>query len=161
MNNPEVLTPTQWPATGSAWRCHRLSPLLAHLRAPWLDRQLADGIASWHSPAHAARALQLTSARTRKALARSLERLVEQAEEPPRSARSAVILPCRPQVREARPIILTTALRLRAGAPVAARGMARLKLLLSDGAGPCYASSRPDALLIELQTITQWLDVRD
>ena len=57
--------------------------------------------------------------------------------------------------------MLITAFRLRAGTPVAARGMARLKLLLSDGAGPCYAASRPGALLIELQAITQWLDVRD
>jgi hypothetical protein len=72
-----------------------------------------------------------------------------------------VIEPCRPQVREARPILLTMAFRLRAGTPVAARGMARLKLLHSDGVGPCYAPSRPDALVIELQTVSQWLDVRD
>jgi hypothetical protein len=134
---------------------------MAHLRAASLDRQLAQGVAPWHSSRHAARALQLTSSRARTALARSLERLVEQAEEPPTPRRSAVIEPCRPQVREARPIMLTTALRLRAGAPVDARGMARLKLLLSDGAGPCYAPSRPDALAIELQTVSQWLDVRD
>jgi hypothetical protein len=161
MSHVDVLTPTPWPTVGSAGRHARAARLLAHLRALWLDRQLTAGVASWHSPTHAARALQLTSARNRTALARSLERLVEQAEEPPTPARSAVIEPCRPQVREARPIILTMAFRLRSRSPVAARGMARLKLLLSDGVGPCYAPSRPDALAIELQTVSQWLDVRD
>ena len=161
MRNVDALTPTPRTVIGSARRHSRPPRLLARLRAPWLDRQLAAGIAPWRSPTHAARALQLTSARTRKALARSLERLVEQAEEPPTPARSAVIEPCRPQVREARPILLTMAFRLRAGTPVDARGMARLKLLLSDGVGPCYAPSRPDALVIELQTVSQWLDVRD
>jgi hypothetical protein len=161
MSHVHVLTPTPWPNIGSAGRHPRAARLLAHLRAPWLDRQLAAGVASWHSPTHAARALQLTSARNRTALARSLERLVEQAEEPPRFARGAVIVPCRPQVREARPIILTMAFRLRSRSPVAAHGMARLKLLLSDGVGPCYAPSRPDALVIELQTVSQWLDVQD
>jgi hypothetical protein len=57
--------------------------------------------------------------------------------------------------------MLTMAFRLRAGTPVDAHGTAQLKLLLSDGAGPCYAPSRPDALLVELQTVSQWLDVRD
>jgi hypothetical protein len=161
MNNLDVLGPTPWLAIGSPGRHPRAARLLAHLRAPWLDRQLAGGIAAWHSPTHAARALQLTSARTRKALARSLERFVEQAEEPPTLARSAVIEPCRPQVREARPIMLTMAFRLRSRSLVDARGMARLKLLLSDGAGPCYAPSRPDALLVELQSVSEWLDVRD
>lgn len=161
MNNFDVLTPTPWPTVGSAGRHPKAARLLAHLRAPRLDRQLADGVASWHSSTHAARALQLTSARTRKAFARSLERLVEQAEEPPTPARSAVIEPCRPQVREARPIMLTMAFRLRDSTPVDAHGMARLKLLLTDGVGPCYAPSRPDALVNELQTVSQWLDVRD
>jgi hypothetical protein len=57
--------------------------------------------------------------------------------------------------------MLTIAFRLRVGTPIDARGMARLKLLLSDGVGPCYAPSRPEALLIELQTVARWLDVRD
>jgi hypothetical protein len=57
--------------------------------------------------------------------------------------------------------MLTMAFRLRVGNLIDARGMARLKLLLSDGVGPCYAPCRPDALVIELQTVSQWLDVRD
>jgi hypothetical protein len=135
---------------------------LARLRAPWLDRQLAAGSVPWRSPAHAARALQLTGDRSRGALARSLERLVEHAERPPaRLTISAVIPPCREQVHAARPVILATACRLRSRAPVDARGVARLRALLCDGAGPCYSRGDPGALAVALETVSQWLDVQD
>ncbi len=60
----------------------RLTRLLARVRSPKLNRELAAGAASWSSPVHAARALQLTGTRHRRALARSLERLVESAAAP-------------------------------------------------------------------------------
>jgi hypothetical protein len=45
---------------------------------------------------------------------------------------------------------------------VDARGTARLRLLLTDGTGPCYTpSGRPDALAVELQTVDRWLDAAD
>jgi hypothetical protein len=136
--------------------------LLAGVRAPWLDRQLAAGSVPWRSPEHAARALQLTGDRSRGALARWLERLVEHAERPPaRLSISAVVSPCREQVHEALPVILATASRLRSRAPVDARGVARLRALLSDGAGPCYSRADPVALTVALETISQWLDVQD
>jgi hypothetical protein len=141
---------------------HRVGWLLAHLRAPRLDRQLAAGSVPWRSPVHAARALQLTSDGHRRGLARSLERLVEHAEPPPGGPfRGSVVQPCREQVREALPLILMIAARLRSGAPVDARGVARLCALLSDGAGPCYSRSDPGALTGALETISQWLDVQD
>jgi hypothetical protein len=133
---------------------------LARLRAPWLDRQLAAGSVPWRSPAHAARALQLTGDRSRGALARCLERLVEHAKRPP-ARFSAVVPPCREQVHAALPVILATASRLRSRAPVDARGVARLRALLSDGAGPCYSRGDPVALTVALETISQWLDVQD
>ena len=111
--------------------------------------------------AHAARALQLTSDRSRRGLARSLERLIEQSERPPAPFRGAAVQPCREQVREALPEILAIASRLRSGAPVDARGVARLRGLLCDGCGPCYAPSRPDALSIALSTVSDMLDVQD
>ena len=40
------------------------------------------GIAPWRSPAHAARALQLTSARRREAYAAGLERVLAETERP-------------------------------------------------------------------------------
>jgi hypothetical protein len=87
--------------------------LLPRLGAPWwLDRQLAAGSVPWRSPAHAARTLQPTGDRSRGALARWLERLVEHAERSPaRFIISAVVPPCREQVHAALPVILATASR--------------------------------------------------
>jgi hypothetical protein len=140
---------------------HRLAPLLAHLRGPWLNRQLAAGVEPWRSPVHAARARQLTADRTRRMLARGLEQLVEQAEEPPSLSRAAVIHPWRPGVREARPLMLTLASRLRGSAPVDARGVAALKDLLTDGGGPVYSPGDPNTVKRQLEVIDQWLDVQD
>ena len=162
MSNTDTLSPTPFAIMGARPLRTRMVWLLARLRAFWLDRQLAAGVVPWHSKVHAARSLQLTSDRSRRALACSLEHLVEQADGPPVHWRSAAVLPCRPQVSEARPVILAIAARLRATAPVDARGMARLRLLLTDGAGPCYTpSGRPDALAVELQTVDRWLDAAD
>ena len=162
MSNTDALSPSRIAIMGSRSPRPRTVWLLAHLRALWLDRQLAAGVVPWHSKLHAARALQLTSDRSRRALACSLEHLVEQADGPPVHWRPAAVPPCRPQVSEARPAILAIAARLRATAPVHARGMARLRLLLTDGTGPCYTpSGRADALAVELQTVDRWLDAAD
>jgi hypothetical protein len=163
MSNTDALSPTGFAIMGSRPPRPRTVWLLAHLRALWLDRQLAAGIVPWHSKLHAVRSLQLTSDRSRRALARSLEHLVEHAEMSRiQSVGTAVVIPCREQVREARPVILAIAVRLRATAPVDARGTARLRLLLTDGTGPCYTpSGRPDALAVELQTVDRWLDAAD
>jgi hypothetical protein len=159
MSNTSAVTPA-FP-TGWRRRHPRAAWLSARLRAHSLDRQLGAGIAPWQSPTLAARARQLTSERNRGTLARSLERLVELAEEPPSPYRTSVVPPCRPQVREARPLMLAMAHRLRAREPVDARGVARLNDILTDGAGSCYVPSRPDALRRELGIVDKLLDVRD
>ncbi len=135
--------------------------ILARLRAPWLDRHLAAGAVPWRSPTHAARALQLTGERSRRGLARALERLAERAERSAPPFLSAAVPPCAEQVLAARPAILEIAARLRSPAPVEARGVARLHALLCDAAGPCYARIHRDALTIELETVSRWLDVQD
>jgi hypothetical protein len=142
-----------------------IASLLARLRAPWLDRKLAAGVEPWRSPVYAARARQLTGYRRRRMLARSLELLAESADEPPRPVLSrgggAVVQPYRAGVWEARPVILTLSSRLRGDAPVDPRGIAALKDLLSDGAGPCYTPGHPDTLKLRLQVIDRSLDVQD
>jgi len=151
-----------WPSAAEAPRTFRSQlavRLRARLHAPSLDRELASGIAPWRSPLHAARALRLTGDRNRRGLARSLERLVEQAQHPRSQYRGAVIYPCREQVIEALPALLTIAGRLRSADPIDARGMARLNILLSDGSGPCYVRIRRNALTAALQEISQWLAV--
>jgi hypothetical protein len=133
--------------------------LAARLRAPWLDRDLAAGVAPWRSRAHAARALQLTGDRHRRAMAHSLERLIQVADRP--TFMCAAIPPRPEQVHDALPLILAIAATLRDGAPVDASGVARLSQLLSDGGGPCYARARPGALRAALETVSQWLEVLD
>jgi hypothetical protein len=151
-----------WPSAADTPRSFR--PQLAvrvraRLHAPSLDRELASGIAPWRSPLHAARALALTGERNRRGLARSLERLVEQAQHPRSQYRGAVVYPCREQVLDALPALLNVAGRLRSADPIDARGIARLKILLSDGSGPCYVRIRCSALTDALQEISQWLAV--
>ena len=151
-----------WPSAADTPRSFR--PQLAvrvraRLHAPFLDRELASGIAPWRSPLHAARALALTGDRNRRGLARSLERLVEQAQHARSQYRGAVIYPCREQVMEALPALLTIAGRLRSADPIDARAIARLRILLSDGSGPCYVRIRRNALTDALQEISQWLTV--
>jgi hypothetical protein len=142
-------------------RRHPIAWVWARVRAARLDRQLAAGVVPWSSPTHAARALQLTSDRHRRALASSLERLIEDAERPPAPFRGARIVPCRAQVRDALPVILAVTSRLRDSAPVDARGIAQLSTLLSDGGGPCYKRIHPGALTVALEPVWQCLDAPD
>lgn len=139
---------------------HPLAPPLARLRAYSLDTKLAHGIEPWRTPVLAARARQLTGDRSRRSLARCLERLVERVEEPPRLTLSAVVHPSRPRVREARPLLLMLAARLRGGEPVDPRGVAALRNLLTDGNSPVYTRGDPEMLARALQRIELWLDAR-
>jgi hypothetical protein len=151
-----------WPSAAehpTGFRSQLAARLNARLHAPSLDRELASGIAPWRSRLHAARALQLTGERNRRGLARSLERLVENAQQPRSHHRGAAVYPCREQVIEAMAAMLTVAGPLRCAAPVDARGVARLNILLSDGSGPCYVRIRRNALTDALQEISQWLAV--
>ena len=70
-----------------------------------------------------------------------------------------MVYPCREQVIEAMPAMLTIAGRLRSADPIDARGIARLNILLSDGSGPCYVRIQRNALTDALQEISQWLTV--
>jgi len=127
-----------------------------------LDRDLARGAPTWGSTLHAARALQLTGRRERMRLARALAILVEHAQLPHgHFFRSGVIEPCRSQVREALPSIMAVGARLRGREPLHARGVARLRLLLSDGCGPCYLASHPAALRDALDAVYGWLDTEE
>ncbi len=56
--------------------------LIARMLAPWLDGELAERGGRGLSKAHAARAQQLTSDRTRRSVALALDRLIERAENP-------------------------------------------------------------------------------
>jgi hypothetical protein len=134
--------------------------LIAHMLAPWLDRELARGLGESRSEAHAARAEQLSGERTRRAVAHMLDRLVDRTAKPRRALPHLVIAPCREQVENALPVIGSIRSRLRSTDPVDARAIAELNTLLRDRDGPCYVPTGPDALKVALRRISDSLDVR-
>jgi hypothetical protein len=138
----------------------RRARALARVRAYALDGQLAEGVVPWFSRVHAARSVQLTSSRSRRALARSLEQLLAEADSPLTPPRAAVP-PCREQVRGARAQITSISAKLRSRSPSDCRGIAKLRMLLSDGAGPIYLRIHPTALALALDDVRLWLDAVD
>jgi hypothetical protein len=145
-----------------ARRPGRLVSLQARLRHRSLDRDLASGIAPWRSRAHAARALQLTSARRREAYAVGLERALAETERlggRSSSRFSGVVTPDAAAVILCAPTIWEIVATLRAPAPVSAEGMARLRALLCDGAGPLYWGADATQLRQVLEHISRWLPV--
>ena len=143
-------------------RPRALIALHARLRACAIDRDLARGVPSWRSPVHAARSLQVTSRRSRAALAHSLDDLVARAGLPRHHLfGSAVIEPCREQVWHALPQIRALSARLRSSEPIASRGAADLLELLRDGTGPCYNCTHRGALSIVLDRVATWLDTEE
>jgi hypothetical protein len=144
----------------------RVSPwhrLLARGLAASLDRQLAGGARPEANAILAARAMVLTSARYRRALAANLRRMLAASAasavpaspralpRPLSSARAAgVALPPHVPIRRDRiarsaPELTELADYLTARGPVPARGVALVSQLLADGGGPLYrAGGRQD-----------------
>jgi len=115
----------------------------ARLRAYHLDRQLAVGVPAPAGSALAVHQARLTSVAEREAIARTLRLAVQggRAGGTPLSSR----IPVHPvNVAAAEELIDTITLRLHSPRPVSARGMARLRVVLSDGGGPMYRCGRGD-----------------
>ena len=107
-----------------------------HARA--LDRALADGGDPDVSAGRALRASQLVDPSNRRRLARSLRRVVADSERPRRAVRGPVIPAAPGPVFGWREALLGIADRLERPTPVNPCGVARVTLLLTDGAGPLY-----------------------
>jgi hypothetical protein len=114
----------------------------ARLRAARFDRALAVGVPAPAGSALAAHAARLTSVAERQAVARTLRRVVRDATDT-RATRSGVPMHSA-NIAAAEPLIDEVTLRLHAPHPVNPRGMARLRQLLSAGAGPLYRHGRGD-----------------
>jgi hypothetical protein len=121
----------------------------ARLRGAALDRALADGADPADCPRLAARAAQLTCRDARARLADTVERFVVAAELPSWGR----VSPARGGVRANRAQFVELAARLRSDAPVYARGMAELKLMLRDGTGPAYLDRHGEALARQLAVV--------
>lgn len=138
--------------------------IVARLRAASLDAELAAGISPETCDYLAARAFQLTSMKSRRQLAAGLERVLATAgglgqsntaagglgqsdTDASGSTRPAVpVVPLRMPLRRARVTAAAAELgelarHLLTPGPVPARGVAIVRQLLSDGAGPLYRES--------------------
>jgi hypothetical protein len=139
----------------------RVSPwhrLLARVLAASLDRQLADGVRPERSAVLAARAMALTSAGYRRALAASLRRMLAASVTPgsrplsltPARSAGAAIHPYVPLRRDriagAAEELAALAECLTARRPVPARGVALVSQLLADGGSPLYRAACRDDL---------------
>lgn len=116
--------------------------LHARLRAAKFDRLVSVGVPAPAGSALAAHELRLTSTVERDTVARALRGTVI-------DARDGVLLSARvplnvPNIMAAQELIDAITLRLHSPRPVNARGMARLRQVLSDGAGPLYRFGRGD-----------------
>jgi hypothetical protein len=103
-----------------------------------LDQQLADGLAPDAFRDRALRAAQLAGMPMRRQVARSLRRLVEDAERPASALLVAAVPVCRRSVLTWREALLGLAERLEQPAPLDPCGVARALVLLTDGGGPFY-----------------------
>jgi hypothetical protein len=150
----------------------RLRPwhrMLARALAGRLDHQLADGVRPESNAILAARAMFLTSAAYRRALAASLRRMLAASLSPetcprPAVARSSAGVARQPHVPVRRDRIATSAAGLAGLAsflagpgPVPARGVAMVSQLLADGAGPLYRADSPDDLTSVIERASQAL----
>jgi hypothetical protein len=112
--------------------------LVARVRAARLDDELARGVAPEASVALLLRAQTLIAPSTRAALATQIQRIL-------RDALSSYVwvisrvTPPRRAVLDAADELEALAHRLVEPGPVSADGVARVRLLLTDGCGPLYA----------------------
>ena len=154
----------------------RVSPwhrLLARVLAASLDRQLADVLLTptriYARAVLAARAMVLTSAGYRRALAASLRRMLAASVAPgsrplsltPARSAGAAIHPYVPLRRDriagAAEELAGLAECLTARRPVPARGVALVSQLLADGGGPLYRAASGDDLGARLERAAQAL----
>lgn len=143
------------------WPWHRV---LARCAAGRLDRQLAAGTCPEASARLAARAIQLTSMRSRRDLAASVQRILAAAGDQPAvmPSRAAAVLPPRlplslAQISQLAGPLARLADDLAAPGPVSVQGMAMASQLLADGTGPLYYPARGDDLGDLLDNLTRAL----
>ena len=131
--------------------------LLTRLRGTALDRQLAAGQEPEHSGRLALRAAQLVTPGNREQLAVAWEHMMVRAQSPRRPGDPAAPLARAPIAAARRQISELTA-ALRVARPVPAGGVARARLLLTDGSGPLYSSRGPIPLSAALAETIRRLD---
>jgi hypothetical protein len=129
---------------GERWR-RVYAELTVWWRAARLDRQLAEGASPVASAALTVHARRITATRGRARVAAGLERVRRDALAP-RPGYSATIRPHRREALAARTVLDALVRRLRAPERVSARGVALLRVLLTDGSSALYRPGEDGAL---------------
>jgi hypothetical protein len=149
------------PSPVGAWRGRldsvRLS-LVAFWRAAELDRELAAGARPAAGTLLALHVDRITNRRGRARVAYGLARVLRDALAGP--GFSAAVQPDRNEVLAARTVLAVLDRRLRDPQPVTAQGVAMLRELLVDGAGPLYRRREPGTLGSRLRSAAAALEPR-
>jgi hypothetical protein len=134
------------------WDC-----LLARLRAPSLDRQIAAGCPPATSRLLAIRARQIVSPAGRRGLAQGWEHVLDLARRPPvpRPPRGPL---CRDRIAAAERDVRGMLAVLTGALPIAARGATMASVLLSDGTGPLHNHRSPLDLGAAVRQATRQMD---
>lgn len=142
------MSPEVFSVTGDALRRTAaarpsvIARMIARLRAEKFDHQLAVGAPAPAGSSLAAHEVRLTSTSEREAIARSLRQAVRDSHT---GAVFSSRIPVHPRnIAAAEDLIDTITLRLHSPQSVSARGMARLRRVLSDGSGPFYWYGKGD-----------------
>jgi hypothetical protein len=123
-----------------------------------LTEQLAEGANPESTPELALRASQLTSARRRRQMARTLRRTITEARQPSKT-RVLISIVNRYAVLTSVDAFQATIGRLASPEPVTAKGMAMLERLITDGgSSPLYNRAEPGTLRRQLLVATSALD---
>jgi hypothetical protein len=139
------------PHRRARWR-HRIR---ARRQRQLLDRALADGADPGTSPILAARAAVLRTHREREALATAIYRLLKQSRRSSFSTRAPI---ARDEVELNRPELLALAAELRQARTVSARGVAAIRLLVTDGSNsPLYDRTASHSLSAAVARARDWL----
>ena len=147
------------PVVAPARRPGPFIKLCARLRGASLDRAIATGADPSSSALLARRAAWLTSARNRRSLSRSIDRLL--AVRPAPRGPSAAVRPHGGELAGTRLSLARVAALLAGGEPVYCRGVARVQLLLTQGNSPLFAPERVGQLQVETDEILDALEGRE
>jgi hypothetical protein len=129
-------------------RAPRWMSVLARLDGFELDCELARGDDPRSGPLIATRAEQICRFKERKLIAR---RLNDIAQGESRYGIGTSIQPSRAAVKAARSDLLALAEQLELPGPANAQGVARARLLLTDGSGPLYPPDRLRSLTVAVR----------
>lgn len=133
--------------------------IVSYLRASKLDREIASGASPEATVSLALRAQALVRPSMRRALARRVEELLEEATSGRTQQFAGVRISVpRDRILDAADALQTLVDHLRAAGPVPARGVALVRVLLTDGAGPLYYPDGIDDLTAIILDAVQQLE---